>query len=240
MKNYLVKSLYKVRDTHWGIRDRADEPNLFEKYQELHDISTASYHKFLKGDWEYKFFGGEVDHIQDAFKKNFWTIYDLWHSEPCNIFYTDCDTLAIKDVEPWGQFDDFRMFYYTQPFIFYDPNSYNVSFDHYFNAGVRYYSANMKESVWELGAEMARNWDPDRYDTEQIIYNSMMWSQPIVPAEAVNPYMAYQSLTYSVEQGDGYNQIPVGQAKIIHFHSSRDSDGRTGVMKELAVALEIV
>jgi hypothetical protein len=139
MKNYLVKSLYQVTDPDWKILDRSHEGNLFEKYITMHQMSVGSYTKFLQGDWELKFFTGKVHNINQAFEKTFWAIHNLWHSEPCNILYTDPDTLAIAPVNPWNQYQNFMMFNYTDPKKLSNKNVYNKSFDNFFNAGVRYF-----------------------------------------------------------------------------------------------------
>lgn len=239
MKNYLVKSVYQVADADWKVLDRSHEKNLFENYLEMHRLSVGSYKKFLGGDWELKFFTGRVDHINQAFEKTFWAIHDLWHQEPCNILYTDPDTMAIKPIEPWGHYDKFMMFNYTDPRELTTDNVYGKSYQHFFNAGVRYFPATMSEQTWEIGKSIAANWDSSTYDTEQIILNEMLWSQDMTVDQVLDPAMAWQALPPKkqvmpdVNFGNQWNQCHISEAKILHFHSSRGSDSRLQIMQGL-------
>ena len=239
MKNYLVKSLYRVRDTNWYFKNRSDEQNLFDNYMMLHNISVASFEKFLQGTWELKFFTGEVDHINQAFEQTFWAVRDLWHSEPCNIFYTDPDTMAIKPVNPWNNYDKFVMFNYTDPRNLTTSNSFDASFEHFFNAGVRYFPNTMSSEIWRTAESMAQKWDHSTYDTEQIILNTMLWNQGVTVEEVLDPTMAWQGFSLNQEHGKLWNNCELTNAKIIHLHSSRGSDVRVEVMKQLCSQLDI-
>ena len=240
MKNYLVKSLFKVNDTDWKVHDRSHEKNLYDQYVELHRISLASYKSMIDGDWEYKFIGGNVDNINQAFEKTFWAIHDLWHKEPCNIFYTDPDTIALKKIAPWNQYSNFTMFNYTDPKSFNKPNQWNCKFENFFNAGVRYFPASMSADIWKLGAEMARGWNYETYDTEQIILNNMLWSQPVKLAEMLDPSMEYQAFYPDVEMCNQWNNTNIHNATIVHFHSSRDVASRVDRMQKLAKQLNFI
>jgi len=236
MKNYLVKSLFKIKDPDWKILDRSYEKNMYENYIEMHRLSVASYKKYLKGDWELKFITGNCDHINQAFENTFWAIHDLWHKEPCNILYTDPDTVAIKDVDLWDQYDRFMMFNHTDPKSLTTNNIYNKQFDNFFNAGVRYFPSTMTADTWKLGTAIAKNWDYTTYNTEQIILNDMLWNQGIGLKEIIDPTMAYQVLTLDEAQSDIWNNSKLSQAKILHFHSSRDSFSRREIMKQISQA----
>lgn len=239
MKNYLVKSLYKVADTDWKVHNRSHEKNLYESYVELHQISLASYKAMLGGEWEFKFFTGNVEQINHAFEKTFWNIHDLWHKEPCNILYTDPDTLAIKPFDPWNQHKHFSMFNYTDPRSFDRPNQWNQSFQHFFNAGVRYFPASMSPDIWKLGATMAQQWDYKTYDTEQIILNTMLWNQPVTVDNMLNPHMAYQAFWPNAELCNQWNGIDIQDSTVVHFHSSRDVASRVQIMQSLGKQLGI-
>jgi hypothetical protein len=240
MKNYLVKSLYQVVDPDWKVVNRSHEEDLYQKYQAMHQLSLASYQRFLGGTWELKFFEGDVDNINQAFERTFWAIHDLWHSEPCNILYTDPDTMAVKVLNPWGQYPHFTMFNYTDPRSFDKPNRYNKQFDHFFNAGVRYFPSTMSRDIWASGAEMARNWDYETYDTEQIILNTMLWDQPVQRIDVLNPYMAYQAFHPDIRVSDQWNGLRLGDAGILHFHSSRDAQNRLEIMSAVAKQTGII
>jgi hypothetical protein len=235
-KNYLVKSLYRVRDPNWMVHDRSHETDLYENYLEMHRISVGSFTRHLKGDWELKFFTGQVNNISEAFEKTFWNIHTLWHQEPCNILYTDPDTVARLDLDIWS-LNQFRMFNFTDPRSLDRDNCYNARFDWFFNAGVRYFPHAMNPDVWKLGADMARSWDHSTYDTEQIILNAMLWSQGLRLDQALMPKVAYQAMNLDrapVWWHDVWNGCSMSQAAIIHVHGSRDSQSRVDIMKKLA------
>lgn len=240
MKNYLVKSVYQVTDPDWKVVDRSHEKNLFENYIAMHQLSVASYKNFLGGDWELKFFTGRVDNINQAFEKTFWAIYKLWISEPCNILYTDPDTMAINHVNPWGQYNNFMMFNYTDPRQLVTSNVYNKTYNNFFNAGVRYFPSTMTHETWDRGIDIAQQWDYSTYDTEQIVLNEMLWSQGLDVAQVLDPVMAWQGFSPDINYCNQWNNLAFQQAKILHFHSSRGSDSRLETMKDLAQQLESI
>lgn len=220
MKNYLVKTLFKVQDSNWHFKDRAEEGDLFDHYVRAHELSLQSFNRFLKGDFEFRFYSGEVANINDAFRNTFWLIHDLWHTEPCNILYTDPDTIAIKPIDPW-HYDKFMMFNYT------DPKSLEIDdkvlVEHFFNAGVRYFPSTMTQHTWGLGRNLAINWDKNNYHTEQLILNNMLWSQGLSPEQALDKSMNW-ALFVNMDRNvsDEFNQTDINTAKIIHLHASRD------------------
>jgi hypothetical protein len=238
MKNYLVKSLFQVRDTNWHFKDRKDEDDLYNKYIEMHQLSVGSYSKHLKGDWELRFINGPVENINDAFKQTFREIYKLWKEGNTNILYTDPDTLAIKDIDPWAISDKFMMFNFTDPKLFDSPNRYGRIFPWFFNAGVRFFPANMEQRTWDIGLEMLDNWEEGTYNTEQIILNSMLWDQGLTLDQALRPEWAYQAQwlpnQVPVWFQDTWNGIDINRALIIHTHSSRDIDEKLNFMKQIA------
>lgn len=239
MKNYLVKSLFQVKDADWKVLDRSHESNLFDSYMTMHEVSAASHRHFLQGQWELKFITGEVDQITQAFEKTFWAIHDLWHNEPCNILYTDPDTIVIRPVEIFDQYHNFLMFNYTDPKQFNNPNPYNRSYTNFFNAGVRYFPSTMNETIWQLGTGMAQNWDYSTYDTEQIILNAMLWEQGLTLNDALDPTVAWQLFHPNLDFGQQWNGCAITDAKILHLHSSRGADNRLEFMKHTAGQLGI-
>lgn len=237
MKNILVKSLFKINSANWNVKDRSKEKNLYEKYLESHELSLKSFEKFLPGEWEYEFISGEYDTIHQALHHTFYAIRDLWVKHaPCNILYTDPDTLAINPINVWGQYDKFMMFGFSDPKSFYRPNVYGLVFPNFFNAGVRYFPASMSAVTWQDGLKLADNWKFDNYDTEQIILNRMLWGQGITVDEALNPRLAYQAHwlpTNDVWRANIWNGININEAQIIHLHASRDIEYKLEYMKEL-------
>ena len=84
----------------------------------------------------------------------------------------------------------------------------------------------MSEAVWKIGAEMAANWNLDIWDQEQLIFNKMLWSQPLNWEDAHHPELNWQAPTgMTIPQINGnsnFNTFPLGHARIIHYHGSRD------------------
>ena len=224
MKNYLFKSLFQVTDTNWYFKDRKNEQNLYNKY--------------LKGDWELKFIQGSVENINDAFKKTFIEIYKLWKQGDTNILYTDPDTLAINDMDPWEISDKFMMFNFTSMKSLRTSCHYKRNFPWYFNAGVRYFPANMTQRIWDIGFKMYDNWEENSYNTEQIILNSMLWDQGLTLEQALKPQFAYQAhwlpkKALLLEQ-DIWNGMDINKAFIIHTHSSRGVAEKLSFMKRIS------
>jgi hypothetical protein len=236
MKNYLVKSLYKINDPNWQVLDRSHESDLYSSYLKLHDISLSSFEQHLQGEWELKFLTGQVSNVNEAFEKTFWAIHDLWHQEPCNILYTDPDTLAVRSVEMFDRFDQFMMFNFTDPRSF---DKDGVVFENFFNAGVRYFPNTMKEETWQLGTAMARAWDHNTYDTEQVILNTMLWAQGIELAQAWRPSLNWTAMNLRdldpsrIAGHSMWNQFPFESSQIIHFHGSRGAEATRQIMEFL-------
>lgn len=240
MKNILVKSLFKIKDPNWGVKNRGHETDLYEKYLECHNLSLESFKKQISAQCDYVFFSGEADTIHHALYNNFYEIYNLWLKEyPCNILYTDPDTVAINHVDPWGQYNKFMMFNLSDPKSFYRDNIYGLKFPNFFNAGVRYFPATMSRATWDIGLALADNWNIQSYDTEQIILNQMMWSQDLKLSDALVPNMNYQAawmgnIEINTWPQDVWNGIAFKRAHIVHFHGSRNIDNTLQHMKKLS------
>ena len=235
--NILVCKNYTVVDHSKWYGDRTNESNLEDSYTAMEKLCVASAKQYIKDLDEVKVFRGNADNIRDVFKINFYEIYDLW-KEGHNILYADLDVLFVKEVEYFDQFDKFAMFNLTDPTSTRDEH-YNVKFEHFFNCGIRYYPKDMDQSVWDLGIEMVENWNPERWDSEQIIYNAMMFSQDIKLAEVLKPWLAYQMLTGDEQQDYRHNKINLSDARAIHLHGSRSSSNRLQSMQKLHLDLTV-
>ena len=237
MKNYSVWTNCKIEEKYakFGI-GAAGDPEVTAAYNEMFEISVASAEQNIRGAWTGIVFDETCESRVDMFKKNWQKIHDLWHSEPCNILYLDSDTIVVKPVEIFGRFPDFRMFNWTDP-----PR--NNQFDNYFNAAVRYYPAHMSPAVWQVGEKLAENWNLDIWDQEQLIFNEMLWSQPITWEDAHHPEMNWQAPTgknlAELNTHSAFNTFPLGHARIIHYHGSRDHIRGQMLARGLAAAAGI-
>ncbi len=219
MKNYVVWTNCQILETEgkFGI-ESAGSPEVRASYQRMFEMSVASAKKNLRGKWEGIVFDEMATSRVDMFQRNWQKIHALWHSEPCNILYLDSDTIIVKPVEIFGRWPEFRMFNFTTP-----PK--HEQFEHYFNAAVRYYPAHMSEATWQIGDEIAQNWNLDIWDQEQVIFNKMFWSQGLSWEDAWHPELNWQAESGlklpELAQHSPFNNLPISQARIIHYHGTR-------------------
>ena len=221
--------------------DRSNEGDLYDSYMKMHDISLRSFEKHLQGDWEFKFFNKEVENIQEVFKDHFFEIYDIWKQGDTNILYCGPDNIMMKPTDFFGKYDDFMMFNYTDPKSSVEPNHYNIQHQHFFNADVRYYPSTMSQQIWDMGLEMAENWDFNSWNTEQFILNKMLWDQTDRNLDnTLDPKIAYQGHQLFIDDWDQrkaysneWNACDIKEAHIIHLHGSRNAPNKFALMKEL-------
>lgn len=221
--------------------DRSSEGDLYDWYMKMHDISLRSFEKHLQGDWEFIFFNKEVENIQEVFKDHFFEIYDIWKQGDTNILYCGPDNIMMKPTEFFGKYNDFRMFNYTDPKSSVEPNHYDVQHKHFFNADVRYYPSTMSQDIWDMGLEMAENWDFNSWNTEQFILNKMLWDQKgRTILNTLDPTVAYQGHQLFIEDweqrksySNEWNDCDIRDAQIIHLHGSRNAPRKFSLMKQL-------
>ena len=221
--------------------DRSNEGDLYDWYMKMHDISLRTFKKHLQGEWEFVFFNKEVENIQEVFKDHFFEIYDTWKQGDCNILYCGPDNMMMKPTEFFGKYNDFRMFNYTDPKSSVEPNHYDVQHEHFFNADVRYYPSTMSQDIWDMGLEMANNWDFNSWNTEQFILNKMLWDQEGRTIEnTLEPTVAYQGHQLFIsdweqrkEYSNQWNNCDLKDAHIIHLHGSRNAPGKFALMEKL-------
>lgn len=232
MKNYVVWTNCKVNETEkkFGIEPCAD-PRVTADYDRMHEISLASARKFLKGNWEPIVFTEPANSRVEMFKANWARLRDLWHSEPCNILYLDSDTVFLKPTEIFGRFDEYRLFNWSTP-------AQDHGFANYFNAAVRYHPHTMTAETWAVGDAIAENWNLDIWDQEQIIFNTMFWSQGLTFEDAHHPELNWQAPTGTTLQELAahaqFNSFPIQHVRILHYHGTRSSTRGQDVAAMLA------
>lgn len=230
--NILVSKNYHITDHSKWYNDRSNEQNIAENYTAMERLLVDSAQQNIQDLDSVIIHRGEVATVRDLFKVHFEEIYSLWKRMDCNILYADLDVVFAKPSKYFGQFDKFTMFNLTDPPRTYDSH-YNIKLDYFFNCGIRYYPCDMDQSVWDLGFQMLDNWNPDRYDSEQVVYNAMMFSQDPDPQKYYQPDLAYQVLTGNRSANDRFNQLPQDHAKTFHVHGSRGSGNRLEIMQTL-------
>lgn len=234
MKNYLVTKNYKITDHTKWYDDRTKETNLVVNYQGMESLLTETAKANLVGLDEVIVHRGEAENIRDVFKIHFKEIYDLWSTKECNILYCDLDVVFLKKALIFNQYDFFAMFNFTDPPRTVDEH-YGLEFERFFNCGIRYYPHTMKQETWDVGFKMLENWNPDRWDSEQVIYNQMLWSQNVEPQQVYRPDLAFQMLNSNPlhQSNTNFNRISIRDAVGVHVHGSRGSGDRLQIMKDL-------
>lgn len=230
MKNYLIKGLHRIGSTQWWPgRDRADEGDLYPYYEKMAQLSEASFFHYLQGDWEYIKLESDATDVNHVFRQQFSAIYDIWASEPCNIYYCGSDVQVIKPVEVFGRYKHFLLFNYT------DPRSLD-EYQHFLNADIRYYPAEMDREMFEQALKDVA--EATEWNNDQKLYNRMVWSQGLTPEQVIDPTMAYQGPWLPGPEAardftDAWNGCRLDDAKIIHWHGSRNADGKLQIMQSV-------
>lgn len=238
VKNYLVCAVRPITNG-WLHQKRTD---LYTFYKQMYDISLASYKKFVKEPFEPILWEEPVKDSDEYTVANWNAIKELWHKEPCNIFWAGADTIMTQPTELFSdKFKEYRLFNYT------DPRSYK-EIPHYFNDDVQYYPHTMGEDIWTLGQQMwdQRETHPDRlWGFDQIRHNTMFWRQDIPETDRLHPWMAYQAMQLrtmspeEIEAHNAWNQVDIRHAHILHFHASRGSQQVIELMKFISQQLGI-
>lgn len=236
VKNYLVSAVRPIRNG-WHIEKNQD---LYKNYQAMYDLSLTSFRKFVKEPFEAICFTDPVDDNDNYTLENWKAIKELWHQEPCNIFWAGADTFMTQPTSLFSdKFKEYRLFNYT------DPKSHR-EFTHHFNDDVQYYPHTMSEETWELGEKYweQREEHPDRHwGFDQLRHNAMFWSQNI--EDPRHPEMNYmcmrmrQIVPESIAWHEEWNQFPFLAAHILHFCASRQSASVITTMKWLCEQLGI-
>ncbi len=228
--NLLVSKHYTITDhTKWP-SDRTNERDLVENYKAMSDIMIESARKNLINLNGYEIHTGAAESIRDVFRIHFYKIYDLWQ-QGHNILYADSDVVFKKPYDYFSEFDKFMMFNHT-PGGQYGTKCghYKVEIPQFFNCGIRYYPQSMSQDIWDIGLRMCENWDHDRWNSEQVIYNVMMWDQ--FDQISTRPELAFQSINEIHAQNNELNGINIDDAYAVHFHGSRGSKAVLDRMKQ--------
>lgn len=229
--NILVSKNYTVQDhSHWH-NDRSTETDLSQNYAAMQTLMLNSAKKYLQNCDHSHVYTGTAPNIRQVFVENFKEIYQLWQ-QGHNILYVDLDVVFTNTYDVFGSTDLFTMFNYTQPQHTYCSH-YDINLPHFFNCGIRYYPRDMAHSVWELGFKMLDKFDWKRWDSEQVIYNVMQWSQTPDVNAFLQPRLAYQYISDDVNINNAFNKIDLRDAAAVHVHGSRGSANRLNVMTRL-------
>lgn len=235
MKNYLVKGLHRIDSkVWWPGSDRSSEEtikgDLHWYYDQMNQLSERSFYHFLQGDWEYIKLVSTAQDVNHVFRQQFRAIYNIWNSEPCNIYYCGADVQVMKPITVFGQYQHFLMFNYTDPKRLDDENP------HFLNADIRYYPAEMDREIFEQA--LAKLDSCTEWNMDQKLYNHMVWSQGLTPEQVINPRMGYQGpwlpgRDQAKAYTDNWNGCTLEEASVVHWHGSRHADSKLQLMQSI-------
>jgi hypothetical protein len=239
VKNYLVCAVRPIEDG-WHIEKNQD---LYNQYRQMYDLRLASFRKFVTEPFEDILWTDPVKNNDEYTIANWTAIKELWHSEPCNIFWAGADTLMTQPTSLFSdRFKEYRLFNYT------DPKSY-LGYVNYFNDDIQYYSHAMKKETWDIGEQLwsVREGHPDQFwGFDQLRHNEMFWSQGIPEDDWFHPELAYQAMRLRelsqevVNLHNSWNGIDVRNAHILHFHASRGSQQVIDLMRFISKEIGII
>jgi hypothetical protein len=218
--------------------------DLYKAYGEMYKIRLASFRKFCQEPFEDVLWTDTVDDNDTYTEANWKAIKELWHREPCNIFWAGADTFMINPTSLFSnRYKEYRMFNYTEP-------RSHSEFQHHFNDDVQYYPHTMSKEIWDLGEKYweQRETHPDRHwGFDQLRHNAMFWTQDIPEEDRLHPemnYMCHNLRSDSPAEIEGtriWNSgLPIANANILHFCASRGSSQVIKVMKELCQELGVI
>ena len=187
VKNYLICAVRPIEEG-WHIEKNQD---LYHAYQRMYDLRSISFRKFVAEPFEEIVLTAPVRNNDEYTMANWRDIHQLWHSEPCNIFWSGADTLMTQPTSLFSdRFREYRLFNYT------DPKSYR-GYKHLFNDDIQYYPHTMTAETWDLGERIwsIREGHPDQFwGFDQLRHNEMFWRQGIPESDWFHPKLAYQAM----------------------------------------------
>jgi hypothetical protein len=210
IKNYVVRSLYKVNNgaSCHPDKEQSISPTDYRVYKKMHELTLTSLEKYIGGNWELILLEGEVDNAQQMFRDVFMKTYHLWSEQKCNILFVDLDILALGSIEFFDQYKHFTMFAQI------GDERRGLGLDQFYNCGLRYFPHDMDPAVWATGLELYQAWNDDaEWDREQLIYSKMLCSQ----TDFVFHQVAINSFYFAYD----FDAELFKQYKLLHFHSAK-------------------
>jgi hypothetical protein len=229
VRNFLVKDLYCILDTCNG--EPVDLKNSFHEYELMHQLSIKSFRKNLLGEWTLIELTGDQENIHTCFINTARAIQEIWHTNyPCNILYTNADTLCVHALDIFGHFDEFRMFTEDDPLVF-DANATEWQ-NKNANAGVRYYPSSLDTEFWNNYDAALKNWNFDNFNYDQDAANDIMLKQKNFDWGKKQAWVAKQIGARHAIMINELNNNKFDQA-ILHFHGSQHPKFRFECMQNL-------
>lgn len=229
VRNFLVKDLYRIEQAAEG--EPLNLKNSFDAYEIMHNISIESFKKNLTADWTLIELTGIKANIHQCFVSTATSIRDIWHKNyPCNILYTNADTLCVHKLDIFGHFDEFRMFTEDDPLVFQEhPTEWHKKNA---NAGVRYYPSCLDTEFWNAYNAALENWNFNNFNYDQDVANEIMLKQKNFDWQKRQGWVVKQVGARHYKMLTELNNNTFDQA-ILHFHGSQNPKFRLECMQNL-------
>jgi len=213
MKNIFLTACYEVNQMYGNTS--------YKDYQKLTEICCGSFIKNLKELTGVKVLEGKKDNYHELFKELYWKVKEIYLSnQPCNILFTDSDTVCLNPISIFDEFKQFAMFNTKvgEPFqySYSNPNCLSLvkNLTPWMMANIRYYPSGLPYSIWDVGDDFAYSWIEEwAYDC--IIYNSMFHSQEITD------YNKYHNPRWNNLVVGGITDDVINNSDIIHCAGTR-------------------
>ncbi len=202
----------------------------------MNEVSSRSFLHFLSDIDEHICRHLTIPSVPEMFMDIWKQAVGIIEEHKCNLVLVGTDSLCVKPVQIFGRFSEFRLFtpaesplpIQTDPIL----GDWNGDWT-YMSSGTVYFPHSAAEALIplfrqyiELGSQYS-----DIYDYDQYFVNRIFYSQPPV---ACHPNEFYWDLNYNepVERNNFTIPIPRSEAKIVHFHASRNADLALSKMRE--------
>lgn len=88
--------------------------------------------------------------------------------------------------------------------------------------------------TWALAQTKTLDW----WNSDQLLYNQMVWSQGLGAEKVIDPRMAYQGFMLPGDDrkramSDKWNNCRIEDANIIHWHGSRGAQAKLELMQNI-------
>ena len=195
------------------------DTDVYDTYGEILEVSIESYRRHLEGDWhpvvlrgdysQYPFLVGVNKMYSDMF-----AALRTHYREGDNVLFSDSDVVCVKPTRIFGEYQDLRLFWHTDPMR-------HRGFDPYLNGGIVYVPATMDPSLWQIVDERVSGMQ--EWDDSQVILNKMFYSQHPVPY--LVPSLNWSPIVPS--------DVDWKYVSLVHFNSTRGAEAVLADMKEM-------
>jgi hypothetical protein len=209
-KNIVVTKMYKIylddTEKYYENFNYFAYTGVYQKYMQMYQYMMCSATNCITDMDQMVVHTGHANNILEVFKDHGYRTHDLWKQGNINIIYADVDVLFTKP-RPW--FD----------ILNHDQEIGYRTLGH--NCGIRYYGANMDQSVWDTMFEHFEKWDHTRYDYEQDVYSKIMLTHNGTQSDfsSTNGSLNILNYPFQLNSYDDFLKI-AHDADAVHLHGS--------------------